>query len=284
MQFRSLTISTLTILLFLGIAITAVSSHNVSLKSNVHLDKNILVYDLRPYRLHAERRDHLEVSDFPLVLAAQVCAGLMNMNETVAGQAYSVWDQEDLDWLLEIENISEPIFNPLEDILSKCLSTVAKGRYIHYSYEKQKEIFPNIVTLPGILNAVPLIDSNETRPLLQNATMVFDAEKEFEGFSAYNATLYMFEHFASQTTTMSKLSPGYKFWKKHSNRKPKLTGQMDLRSVDYITKARLFNFYLLNGCIPCTKDHSLMETMTQHNHPNTSQWPQPIVVMGFCRE
>jgi hypothetical protein len=111
--------------------------------------------------------------------------------------------------------------------------------------------------------------------------MVFDAEKEFEGFSAYDATLYMFEHYASQTATMSKLSPGYKFWKKHSNRNPQLTGQMDLRSVDYITKAQLFNFYLLNGCIPHTKDHSLMETMTQHNHPNTSQWSQPIVVMGY---
>jgi hypothetical protein len=59
------------------------------------------------------------------------------------------------------------------------------------------------------LDAVPLfLDDfkNASKP-----TLVFDAERSWNGFSSYDATLYMFENYAHQTKTMSKMGPGYNF-------------------------------------------------------------------------
>ena len=137
------------------------------------------------------------------------------------------------------------------------------------------------MTLAAVLDAIPLTMTKETIALinLTNATMVFNAEKEFDGFSAYDATKYMFDHHAHATTTMSKSDPGYDYHKSGTN--PPLTRFPSLKLADYIVKERLFNFFLLEGCIPLTKEHSLLESMTKHNLPNTSQWPQPIAVFGY---
>lgn len=39
--------------------------------------------------------------------------------------------------------------------------------------------------------------------------MVFDALTIMDGFSSYDATKYMFDNYADQTTTLSKMNPGY---------------------------------------------------------------------------
>lgn len=218
--------------------------------------------------------------DSPTVLAIQVCVGLFNRNEAVAGAAYTVWEDRDLDWLREIESIESPKFTPIGDFLAMCLTTVAKG-YIHFNYYKQRVVVPNLVTLAGALDGVPLIETDATLVLIKeaNAKMLLHAEQVFDGFSAYDATKYMFEHYARNTTTMSKSDPGYDY--SESILHPPLTNSPHLQLADYIVKEKLFNFFLLNGCVSYTKEHSLMQTMTRHGHPNTTQWPQPITVLGY---
>ena len=234
---------------------------------------SIMVLDLRDL--------DYKVDSSPTVFAIQTCVGLFNRNVSLEGAAYTVWRQADIDWLREIESMVDPEYMSIDDFLGKCLTTVARRRYIHYNFDKQQIIVPNLVTLAGVLDAVPLIQTNETLSWIETtkATMVFDAETIFAGFSPYDATLYMFQNHAHQTTTMAKSDPGYNFDK--IGKMPPLTRWPSLRLADYIVKERLFNFFLLSGCIPLTKEHALMETMTRPNQPNTSQWPQPIAVFGY---
>jgi GxGYxYP putative glycoside hydrolase C-terminal domain len=222
--------------------------------------------------------------DPPLQMAILSCVGLFNRNDSIAGPAYAVWEPYDLDWLREIEGMAytNPNYTSPKDFLTKCLGTVANQRYIHYNYETQQPSVPNILTLAGVLNAIPLTPSNTMTTALiheTNSTMVFDAEKELAGKSVYDVTEYMFNNYANQTTTMSKMDPGYDYSKSYYN--PPCTNHPRLRLADYVVKERLFNIFLLEGCIPYTKEHSLMEIMTQRDHPNIKQWQQPIVVMGY---
>lgn len=237
------------------------------------------IVDLRPY-IHVRDNGSIIIDEAPKIIAVQICVGLMNRNETAFGTAFTVWYDTDLEWLGEFETVSELAFTHSDQFISRCLDTVAMGRYIRYDYDTQQEIVPNLITQAAVLDALLLVESDDTAPLLQNATMVFDAEKEFEGFSPYDATLYMFQHYASQTTTMSKMNPGYNYTEPHTFG-PKLVKQPEVRLADYIVKERLFNFFLLKGCIPYTQEHALMTTMTQPGHPNTTQWPQPIAVFGY---
>jgi GxGYxYP putative glycoside hydrolase C-terminal domain len=219
--------------------------------------------------------------DPALQMAILSCVGLFNRNDSIAGPAYAVWDNWDLEWLREIESISQPTFTPPHDFLVKCLTTVANKQYIHYNYATQQPSVPNILTLAGVLDAIPLTPSNLTSALIAEtkSIMVYDAEKELAGKSPHDVTEYMFNNYANQTTTMSKMDPGYDYSKSYIS--PPCTGHPSLRLADYVVKARLFNIFLIEGCVPYTKEHSLMETMTQRDHPNTRHWQQPIVVMGY---
>merc|ERR1712178_266283 len=104
--------------------------------------------------------------------------------------------------------------------------------------------------------------------------MTFDALTKFKGFSALDATSYMYDNYVHLTTTMAKMNPGLDVH--HHEINPPLTGSIDPGLIDYIVKERLFNFFLYNGCIPFTKEHDLMEKMVQNN-----PWPKPIVVYGY---
>ncbi|CAB9531840.1 expressed unknown protein (Partial), partial [Seminavis robusta] len=222
-------------------------------------------------------------ADPALQISVLSCIGLFNRNESIAGAAFPVWYQYDLDWLAAIEHIQDPTYTKTWDFLVECLTTVARGRYIAYKFRPQQKLVPNIITLAGVLDAIPLtMDSNITTALLAkvtNATMVLDAEKEFDGFSAYDATKYVYENYANLTTTLCKLDPGYDF--SHPHLDPPCNGHPASGSVDYVVKERLFNFYLVEGCIAHTKENALVAEMTQHDNPKTKQWPQPIAVLGY---
>ena len=53
-----------------------------------------------------------------------------------------------------------------------------------------------------MLDALPLQASD---PLAAELPTVFDAEKEFAGFSAMQATEYMHTHHVNKTTTMAQM-------------------------------------------------------------------------------
>jgi len=212
-------------------------------------------------------------------IAAQVCVGLFNRDETVAGPAYTLMNSRDVVWLEDIEGISHPNVMSTSDFLAKCLRTqnsvssrlIAKG-YIRYNVTLQQLLVPNIITLAAVLDAVPLEDGH---PDTKNTTMVFDALKEFDGFSAYNATSYMHKHYVDKTTAIGMMNPGLDVHGKHPF-DPPITGKPNPGLVDYIVKERLFNFFLNLGCIPGTQEHALMEKIVTDN-----RWPRPISVYGY---
>jgi hypothetical protein len=211
---------------------------------------------------------------FPTQMAVQVCVGLFNRDDTVAGTAYSFFKTNDKEWLADTEGITNPYITPTADFLKKCMQTegLAKG-YIRYNATEMMITVPNLVTLAAVLDAVPLEDADPAIAAA-GAPLVFDAVKEWEGFGYYDATNYMYTNYVNLTSTMSKMNPGLNV---HTDPIfPKLTGKSDLGLVDFIVAKRLFNFFLNDGCIPLTRDHTLMDKMVA-----TNPWPQPVRVYGY---
>ena len=204
-------------------------------------------------------------------LAGLACAGLLNRDP--ATPAYVANPGDDLDWLQLVHGISDPPLTSHSAFLAACLQGPAKGRYIRYGTAQQK-LIPNIVTLAGVLDAVPLEAAD---PLPAHATvLVFDAVTTFGGFTPLQATRYVFEHHVQQTTGMSKMNPGYEAQSGKAILRPNITKPAHIGLSDYVVKERLFNFYLTEGCLPLTEEHALMERIVKHN-----PWPKPIAVMGY---
>jgi hypothetical protein len=207
-------------------------------------------------------------------MAAQVCVGLYNRDDTVAGAAYAFYKGSDKEWLTDIEHLPNPVITPTVDFVSACVKKggIAKG-YIRYNATSQKIVIPNLITLAAVLDAVPLEDGD---PIIAatGATMVYDAVKEWENFGYYEATDFMYTNYVNLTSTMAKMNPGLDV---HTDPIfPKLTGTSDLGLVDYIVSKRLFNFFLNDGCIPLNRDHRLMDKMMANN-----PWPEPVRVYGY---
>lgn len=205
------------------------------------------------------------------LLAAQVCLGLLNRNGTLA---YSLMRPEDATWLAILEPGPQPPpgLLPLPALLARCTAPAgAASGYIRYSFSAQQVVVPNLVTLAGVLGAVPLEDGS---PFIGGLPLLFDALAAWPNYTALQATTYMFETHANSTTGMAKMNPGLDV---HGHPlDPPLTLLPDLSLADYIVSARLFNFFLAQGCLPGTADHALMERMVQAN-----PWPRPLAVLGY---
>jgi hypothetical protein len=235
-------------------------------------------------------------------VAVQTCVGLLNRDPSVAGAAYTLMDGQDLGWLADTNKIcvaganytSGPCagatghgprtpLTPRATLMQKCVAarksdgTRLAAGYIRFNASRtaQQLVTPNIVTLAGVLDAIPLQDGD---PLITTQLpLLFDAVREFNGFSAMQATEYMHTHYVNQTSTMAQMNPG---WDVHRPTtpptRPALTQSLNPGLIDYIVKERLFNFFMLNQCIPGTAEHSLMERIVTHN-----PWPRPIAVLGY---
>ena len=106
------------------------------------------IIDLRAYYI-----------DTSMLLAIQVCVGLRNRDLTSPG-VYTINKQVDFDWLTYIAGVRD-IGNYTVDarqFIRSCVQGWARGRWIRYdiSVEAQRLIVPNIITLAGVLDAVPL--------------------------------------------------------------------------------------------------------------------------------
>ncbi|KAH8046761.1 hypothetical protein JL722_13509 [Aureococcus anophagefferens] len=102
-----------------------------------------------------------------------------------------------------------------------------------------------IVTAAGVRDLLLLEDGLVDHDL----PVVFDATKELAGASERDATRYVFDRYANETTTMAKMDPGYEGKPPHAA----LTGSANPALVDFIVKEKLFNFFLYDGCVPLTK-------------------------------
>jgi len=207
-------------------------------------------------------------------IAAQVCAGLVNRNDSSLPPVYTIFSPVDLQWLLDISGISAPNISSLSSFFPLCLhgkSSPAKG-FIRYNASEQRAVLPNIITLAAVLDAVPLEDGD---PAIGNAALIFDALSSWKNYSDLNATEYMWKYFVNSTSGMAKMNPGYQNMSQHPLYPP-LTGELDPGFIDYIVKERLFNFFLNQGCIPGTLAYEL-ESQIVLNNP----WQRPIVVYGY---
>jgi hypothetical protein len=209
----------------------------------------------------------------PVVFAVQVCAGLLNRNASGPG-VYTLMHAEDAGWLATLYPAvpSPPPVTPLPALLARCLGPGGPAAgVLRYNFTGQQALVPALVTVAAALDAVPLEDGSPFAP--PGAHVVFDAVEQWAGFSPLNATAAIAAAFLPATTGMAKMDPGYDL---SDPLAPRLTGTPDLSLVDYLVAARLFNFYLLNGCVPGTPDNALVADIAAHN-----PWPRPTAVLGY---
>eukprot|EP00039_Didymoeca_costata_P006727 m.92814 g.92814 ORF g.92814 m.92814 type:complete len:559 (-) comp13366_c0_seq1:1451-3127(-) len=215
----------------------------------------------------------VDIRSVPDTIRTQVlvCSGLVNRAAEASAdgpRAYTIMGDEDLMWQqtlgITVQNTSVTGF------LQHCFQGPAAG-HILYNHTEQQLLVPLIVTLAGVLNAVPIErgDSNAN-----STKVVFDALAVMGGMTPLDATRYVFEHYGNETSTMSMMDPGYD--NGHDPFNPKLVRTPNLGLVDYIVKEKLFNFYMVLACIPGEPEHALMSEMVSNN-----PWPRPITVFGY---
>lgn len=221
--------------------------------------------------------DLLSVPQSPqIVLAVQVCSGLMNRNNTAA--AFILLDSTDSSWLSLVDPSlpQPPPLTSITNFMSICFSTVAGERIIRYNYTAQRALLPQLITVAGILDAVPLEDGSPYLPPPSKVTVIFDAINEWINYSPLNATSYIYYNYVNMTTTLSKMDPGYDLSQFPLDPSPPLTQSIDFSLTDYIVKNKLFNMFLVWGCLPGSDENILMEIISQSN-----PWPRPIAVFGY---
>jgi len=215
-------------------------------------------------------------------LAVLACQGLMNRNTDEETAVYSMkesWDQlwldtalqQDADW--ELLPLTSSEF--LADICAR--ENFAK---LLYSKELHHEIIPQLITVAGVLDAVPLdVDSSMDQiPSWMDHEVVFDAGATFSQVSELVATQFVFDNYGHLTTGVAMMNPG---WKQPDDLHPlehELVRDPNVGLADYIIKERIFNFFLYTGCVPLTEEHELMGRMM--TDPNMS-WKKPVEVFGY---
>lgn len=228
------------------------------------------IIDLRAYYI-----------DTSMLLAIQVCVGLRNRDLTSPG-VYTINKQVDFDWLTYIAGVRD-IGNYTVDarqFIRSCVQGWARGRWIRYdiSVEAQRLIVPNIITLAGVLDAVPLDDAAAGRYGATNLVLDTPAtpglDSSIELLAPLEATTYVYQRYLNRTTGLAKLNPGFHTYMHPLF--PKLVDEPDLGLVDYIVQRRLFALFLLQGCIPGMPAHRLFEKIVTEN-----RWVRPIAVYGY---
>ncbi len=201
-------------------------------------------------------------------LAVQACAGLYNRKQ--GGSVYTRMKEKDYRWLEELDLEPGEVTNATR-FLEACVTEFSKC--VRYSYSAQQELLPNILTVGGVLGAVPLDEG--TAVACDN--VVFDAIVEFaERDTPYLATKYVYDAYVDDTTGLAMLNPGYD---PHDSRvwDPEMTGDMKPSLVDFVFSEKLFVLFLINGCIDPTPENALLSDIA-----NSNPWPNPIGVYGYA--
>lgn len=203
----------------------------------------------------------------PLQLAVQACAGLGNRR--LGGSVYVRTEANDAQWLDELDLAPAEVV-AAEDFLAACLTEFPAC--VRYSYARQQELLPNILTAAAALGAVPLDEGMAA----ECDDVAWDATVELAGKdSRLLGTQYAFENFLGQTTGLAMLNPGYQTnTENHEN--PPLNRDMPPALVDYVFAAKLFVTFLVNGCIEGNPERALLSDIV-----NSGPWPTPLGVYGY---
>ena len=210
------------------------------------------------------------------ILAVQVCCGLFNRAPSNVS-CYTVSSASDLHWLSIVAPLlpSPPPFTPITAFMRACFASVASNATIEYDYKQQQELVPNILTVAAALAAVPLAPSSPFMPA--SPRPLFNATSQWPpGTTPLQATRYVYHRWANVTRTVAMMNPGYDVHGHPLSLRPPLTQQPDLALADYIVKDSLFNFFLVDACVPGTEEHAFMQMVA-----TSSLWEQPIAVWGY---
>lgn len=212
---------------------------------------------------------HMPPETAPAVkIAVQACAGLCNRKR--GGSVFTQMDDKDLQWIKELELKPDKTLTA-DEFLDACKAEFP--RRVKYSYDKQRALLPNILTVSAVLEAIPVAEEMN----IQWGELVFDGTEEFrERDTPYLATKYVYEKYVNETTGLAMLNPGYstndkKVWN------PGLVDNMNPATIDFVFSEKLFVMFLINGCITCTCEHDLLNEIVGAN-----PWPKPIGVYGYA--
>jgi hypothetical protein len=78
-----------------------------------------------------------------------------------------------------------------------------------YDYATQQALVPNLITLTGVLDAIPLEANHPAIAATPSAHLVYNLITEWSGFTPLNATSFMFDHYINETSTLAWMNPGY---------------------------------------------------------------------------
>jgi hypothetical protein len=267
--------------------------------SNADRERHVLIVDLRDSFLPQTTR-----------LAAQACAGIYNRkhDEDVSTNYPFVYtllhDPDDDAWLKQLKLDSEyhylPFIRPFKtsrlngnEFLLRCLQEFPRRVRYRY-YGPARRIVPNVITMGSILEAIPLQDGDPVFDVIdpKSLPIVFDAitHSSFARNSEHDATQYVYDTYAKNTTTIAKINPGYGTtsfypWSSLNNYGPPLDHDMDISLIDFIYSESLFAFYLYYGCVkwwnpgPHKDSYNLVMRMAEDRAGG--HWPNPVPVYGY---
>jgi hypothetical protein len=261
--------------------------------------KHVLIVDLRDSFLPHTTK-----------LAAQACVGLYNrkQGEEISYNYPFVYtllnDPYDDAWLKELKLESEhhylPFIHPHKskrldgnDFLVRCLQEFPRRIRYRY-YGPARRLVPNVITMGSLLEAIPLQDGDPIFDKIDpnSLSIVFDAitHPSFATNCEHDATQYVYDTYAKNTTTVAKINPGYSNssfypWSSTNNYGPPLSHDMDISLIDFVYSQRLFAFFLYYGCVkwwnpgPNKNSYNLVARMAEDRAGGV--WPLIIPVYGY---
>lgn len=212
-------------------------------------------------------------------LAVHACAGLANRK--LGGSVFVQTDEDvpqsridgavlkDELWFASL-GLTPSSTVGVAEFLTECVDMF--NGCVRYSYEKQHEILPAILTASAALGVAPLADESP----LQCKNPVLDATQVFKDKTTqYLSTKYVYENHLAQTTGIAMLNPGYEHAAEDLSN-PKLIGDMSAALIDFVFSRKLFVTFLVNGCIDNHPEEDLLSAIIAD-----SGWETPIGVYGY---
>ncbi len=209
----------------------------------------------------------------PVRVSVQVCSGLFNRNGSVNGDVYIIEDPKDNVWLNDLYHGQINIMDD-QTFIQNCLNSKLVDGYLNYNYLEQRLILPQLITIAGVMNIIPIDITTFDSKIISNITLKFDAITILPNATLYSSSLYIYNNYFNKTNGLSKMDPGLDLHNHPFN--PPLIGEINTALIDFIVKEKLFNFFLNFGCIAGTREHKLMENIVNNNN-----WKKPISVYGY---
>ena len=178
-------------------------------------------------------------SSIPIKVSAKICSGLFNRNNSMYGEVYTIENSVDEFWLNELNNNE---IDTIEDIrfIDNCLNSKLVTGYLKYNFLEQKLILPQLITIAGVKNIIPIDTNYFDYNIIKNIKLDFDATDILKNASLYDSTLYIYNNYINNTTGLAKMDPGLDIHNHPFN--PPLIGDINTGLIDFIVKKKLFNF------------------------------------------